>query len=97
MTYGVNLGANGEKYFSSITKVLATFESDHSIRINPEKYPQIAIKVETGLAPGLQTSKGLLDGILEFLKVRGFEKQNIIIFDKDKDGLKSRFFIWQRA
>ena len=26
LTYGVNLGANGEKYFSSITKVLATFE-----------------------------------------------------------------------
>ena len=93
LTYGVNLGANGEKYFSSITKVLATFESDHSIRIDPEKYPQIAIKVETGLAPGIQTSKGLLDGILEFLKVRGFEKQNIMIFDREPDGLKSAGFL----
>ena len=86
-------GADSEQYFESLAKVLSVFEEDHSLKINPTAYPKIAIKVETGFAPGLQTSKFLLEGVIKFLERRGYGKENVIIFDKDKDGLERAGFL----
>ena len=88
IVYQTNSGENGELYFKSLTKILTAFEFDHSIRISPEQYPKIAIKVETELAPGLHTAKAL-DSILKILESRGYKKQDIQIFDRELDGLKS--------
>ena len=59
IVYQTNSGENGELYLKSLTKILTAFEFDHSIRISPEQYPKIAIKVETELAPGLLLKKAL--------------------------------------
>ena len=89
IVYQTNSGEKGELYFRSLTKILTAFEFDHSIRISPKQYPKIAIKVETALAPGLHTSKKLLDSVLKILESRGYKKQDIQIFDRELDGLKS--------
>ena len=73
-------GADSEQYFESLSKVLSVFEEDNSLEINPTAYPKIAIKVETGFAPGLQTSKFLLEGVIKFLERRGYGKENVIMF-----------------
>lgn len=86
-------GDTTSEYSSSLSRILPIFEADHSLRINPKSFPLIAIKLDTHLAPGIQTSKNLLDGILDWLETRGYEKKNIVLFDREKDGLKEAGFI----
>ena len=88
-------GMNAEEYFVSLQKVLSHFEEDHLLRIEPREYPKIAIKLETSFAPGLQTSVHLIDALLESLKRRGYKKSDILLFDRNLEGLQEAGFILQ--
>ena len=91
--YSGGTGGDESDYFSSLSKILPVLESDHSIKISPKSFPMVAIKLDTSLAPGIQTSKHLIDSILTWLCTRGFEKKEIILFDRERDGLKEAGFI----
>ena len=91
--YSGDAGGNQSDYLSSLSKILPVLESDHSIKIDPKTFPMVAIKLDTSLAPGIQTSKHLLDGILNWLSSRGYEKKEIVLFDRERDGLKEAGFI----
>ena len=86
-------GETKSVYASSLSKILPVFEADHTLQISPNNFPLIAIKLDTHLAPGIQTSRNLLDSILDWLNTRGYEKEDIVLFDRDKDGLKEAGFI----
>ena len=86
-------GNNAEEYFDNLQKVLSSFEEDHLLKIEPQAYPKIAIKLETTYAPGMHTSVFLVEALLEWLKRRGFKKQNIVLFDRNVDGLKAAGFL----
>jgi hypothetical protein len=86
-------GSNAEGYFQNLQPVLRAFEEDHLTRIEPGAYPKIAIKLETAYAPGMHTSVFLVEALLEWLKRRGFRKQNVVLFDRNLDGLKSAGFL----
>ena len=86
-------GETKSEYASSLSRILPVFEADHALQISPDSFPLIAIKLDTHLAPGIQTSRNLLDSILDWLNTRGYEKKDIVLFDREKDGLKEAGFI----
>lgn len=65
------------EFHKSLDLVIEEFQIREKIELNPNNFPKIVIKLDTSASPGLQVSIGLLDGLLELLKNRGYEKEKV--------------------
>ena len=69
------------------------FESDSNFSIEPSNYPQIAIKIETQFGPGMKTSKTLVKRVINWLLQKGYKKNSLLLFDRDRTGLVASGFL----
>lgn len=88
-------GVDAVAYFKSLSFLVERLEKSSGVFIEPKNFPKIAIKLETVFAPGLQTSSYLVDGLLEFLRRRGFSKSKLILVDYGRGGLLRGGFLRQ--
>ena len=65
------------EFHKSLNLMIEQFQIREKIELNPNNFPKIVIKLDTSASPGLQVSIGLLDGLLELLKNRGYEKEKV--------------------
>ena len=63
--------------YESMVPLLNSMESVGEIKITPESFPKIIIKLDTSAAPGLHSSSNLVDATLEFLRQRGYSKDKV--------------------
>ena len=82
---------------NQLSSNLDIFEEDAELDITPKKYPSIAIKLETKYAPGIQTSKVLVREMILWLLAKGYEKEEIFLFDRDREGLIAAGFINEKS
>lgn len=104
VTGEVDLGQVGEHVYWVSTKKgrgsyqinnsMQIFERENSINIKPAFFPKIAIKLDTQYAPGISTKKALVIEILEWLESKGYSKNQIMLFDRDREGLRNAGF-WE--
>ena len=81
-------GARSESYHKALDRLIGGFELSGQVQLGPERFPKIAIKLETKLAPGLQVSPKLVDALLEILRLRGYQKSEIVLVDFDPRSLE---------
>lgn len=86
-------GGSSKNYHKALDKLIGGFEETGRVKIQPQLYPKIAIKLETRLAPGLQVSPKLVDALLEILRLRGFQKSQIVLVDYDRRTLERAGFV----
>lgn len=82
---------------NQLSSNLDIFEEDAELAITPKKYPSIAIKLETKFAPGIQTSKNLVREMILWLLAKGYKKEEIFLFDRDREGLIAAGFIDEKS
>ena len=63
--------------YQALIPIIKSLERVREIKISPDNYPKIVIKLDTSAAPGLHTSSLLVDAILEFLQNRGYKKKEV--------------------
>jgi len=63
--------------YQALVPIIKSLEKIREIKITPVNFPKIVIKLDTSAAPGLHTSSLLVDAILEFLRNRGYEKEEV--------------------
>ena len=63
--------------YESMIPLLHSMEDVRGIKIMPENFPKIIIKLDTSAAPGLHPSSNLVDATLEFLRQRGYSKDRV--------------------
>ena len=88
------VGQNGMSYH--LDKIIPIFERENAIDIKPTFYPKIAIKLNTQFAPGICTSLNLVRELLIWLTQKGYSKDKIILFDRDRDGLVAAGFLSEK-
>jgi len=72
------------KYLSSLRKLISAAENRGGPRLRPSTISNIAIKIKTKHAPGLQVSSLLVDALLNILSTRGYQKDQIFLVDRDE-------------
>ncbi|MDG0963713.1 MAG: hypothetical protein P8P49_06970 [Opitutales bacterium] len=72
------------KYLSSLRKLILEAESRGGPHLRPSIISNIAIKIKTKHAPGLQVSSLLVDALLDILSTRGYKKNQIFLVDRDE-------------
>ena len=76
--YQLDLNPNSKKIsYLDLLPIIAWFEEEQRININPKNFHKIAIYFDTRIAPGLCISKNILSAVVEFLEIRGFGKDEI--------------------
>ena len=63
--------------FQALVPIIKSLERIREIEISPDNYPKIVLKLDTSAAPGIHTSSLLVDAILEFLRNRGYAKEEV--------------------
>ena len=102
--YSVNLDANrtGDVYRAEnvdgnylffLEKLFLTAESKGGSKIIPSQFPRIALKIKSAYAPGLQVSRSLVDALLAVLRKRGYGEDQILLVDREREGLVSGGFL----
>ena len=76
--YHLKLGKSPQdSAFSELVKMIARLEIEQGIKINPLNYPEIAINFDTRTAPGLYIQSELINGLIKFLEIRGYGKEEV--------------------
>ena len=102
--FSVNLDANrtGDVYRAEnvdgnylffLEKLFLTAESKGGSKIIPSQFPRIALKIKSAYAPGLQVSRSLVDALLAVLRKRGYGEDQILLVDREREGLVSGGFL----
>ena len=102
--FSVNLDANrtGDVYRAEnvdgnylffLEKLFLTAESNGGSKIIPSQFPRIALKIKSAYAPGLQVSRSLVDALLAVLRKRGYGDDQILLVDREREGLVSGGFL----
>ena len=82
-----------QEYGRAIERLLQTFEEDSGRRLTPCQHRRAAIKIYTGSGAGMHTPEGLVLGVLNALKQRGFADHELIILDAREETLREAGFL----
>jgi len=91
----VNNNNSVESYRKTFDRLIYEFNYRNENGLIPANIPKIAIKLETHLAPGLQTSKEMVDGLLQCLSAKGYSQSDIVLIDFESRGLVLGGFLSQ--
>ena len=80
-------------YLFFLEKLFLTAESKGGSKIIPSQFPRIALKIKSAYAPGLQVSRSLVDALLAVLRKRGYGEDQILLVDREREGLVSGGFL----
>jgi hypothetical protein len=67
---------------SSLTqfaRIIPMIEKEQGWELKPGNFPKLAINLDLDLAPGIAISKDLLGGLLGFLELRGYTKNDLFL------------------
>lgn len=86
-------GFDKSGYETGVEKLFFRFETQAKKQLRPGDLKKVGLKIYTGSGPGLATPKPLVDAVIEQLKLRGFQKEQIYIFDQNQRSLRAAGFL----
>jgi len=95
-TFRCSLG-KPEHYARSVRSLILFNELKGGVQLQPDRQSKVGIKLSTHFAPGLATSRPLVDALLDLLKARGFAPESVFLLDLEARGLRHSGFMPLRS
>lgn len=96
VTFRCSLG-KPESYARSVRSLILFNELKGGVQLQPDRQSKVGIKLSTHFAPGLATSRPLVDALLDLLKARGFAPESVFLLDLESRGLRRSGFLPPRS
>ena len=91
--FATKVAPSALSYRRAIEKMVINSETKGGVRVIPSVVPEIGIKIETTCAPGLQVSPMLVDGLLSFLRSRGYAAGDVFLAGQSRRNLRMGGFL----
>ncbi len=95
-TYRCSLGES-ESFARSVRSLILFNELKGGVQLQPDRQTKVGIKLSTHFAPGLATSRPLVNALLDLLKTRGFAPDAVFLLDLESRGLRRSGFLPLRS
>ena len=86
-------GFDDSAYESGVEKLFFRFEKQTQKQLRPGDLQKVGLKVYTGSGAGLATPKHLVNAVIQQLRLRGFQKEQIFIIDQNQRSLRAAGFL----
>jgi len=82
-----------DAYRLAVERLIAAYEHRSGFKLVPGSKKKIGLKLDTLMGPGLSTPHALTEAVIDCLRQRGFDTQNIIIFDLNRAQLRAAGYL----
>jgi hypothetical protein len=86
-----------ENFARSVRSLILFNELKGGVKLQPDRQSKVGIKLSTHFAPGLATSRPLVNALLDLLKARGFVPDSVFLLDIESSGLRRSGFLPPRS
>jgi len=91
--FRLSLERQQKSYAELVHSLILFHELKGGTELRPENQERIGLKVSTRHAPGLSTPPRLVDAVLAFLRLRGFDAEDVFLLDLDAGNLRGAGFL----
>ncbi len=91
--FRLSLERQQKNYAELVHSLILFHEIKGGVELRPENQERIGLKVSTRHAPGLSTPPRLVNAVLSFLRLRGFDSEDVFLLDLDAGNLRNGGFL----